>query len=106
MLWPQHHPVIQNDDPAGSTRDEAHDFRFEAAIGDVYREQRVTLPVLTFLADVDKGNFAAIRQPVPDGVDFYEFCHANPAIVRTAGSQAAAGVAIDRRTKTPWTSFR
>src|SRR5258705_262866 len=52
--------AIREHEPARAARHQSADVEFEAAVGQVDREQRVAGAVLAFLADIDKRDLAAI----------------------------------------------
>ena len=61
--------AIDQHDPARAPRHQPADIEFEPAIRQIDGEQRMPGAVLTLLAHVEKGDLAAIAEPVPHGCD-------------------------------------
>src|SRR5277367_5804362 len=98
--------IVDQDDAAGDPWHQARHVEFEPAVGQVDRQQRVALAVLPFLADIDKGDLAAVAQPFPDGrdVDGLWGCGhgALPMRVSSTNCSVAASIARPRRPRGGW----
>src|SRR5271154_731210 len=98
--------IIDQDDAAEDPRHQAPDIEFEPAVGQVDRQQRVALAVLPFLANIDKGDLAAVAEPFPDSrdVDGLRGCGhgAVPMRVSSTNCSVAASIARPRRPRGEW----
>jgi len=82
--------IINEHHPARGPRHQLADQELEPAIRQVDGEERVTGPVLTVFADIDKGDFAAVAEPAPHGrdVDLGDIRHRGASKGGKGGSMA------------------
>src|SRR6516165_7501313 len=70
--------LVKQNHATGAPRHQRNDTLLEPAIWEICSEQRMTRSVLPLLAHIEKGDFAAIGQPSPNGLDLDKFGHVEP----------------------------